>query len=116
MSALPENLTRACQQASEPGSCECVKNNNPTCVIACLYILEGGDIEEVKKWTEGQLISELPVNQRNLLNRYNTDFLDYLQLEWDSGEFTNETLLIRAKKLWSIFIHPTTPLRICHYV
>ena len=100
---LPENIKKACQLAKNPNGCRYVENNEPCCVIAQLYVLDGGDIEKLKRCDNIQYNCITSLLQDDLLELdYPEYFLSQLQNKWDSRDIcNNEELLEFAEKLWS---------------
>lgn len=75
-----ENLKQAIKLARGAGKCDYLNNGKPYCVIAQLYVLEGGSVEDLKEW-EGCTITG--IDDRGCLKKYPIKLLDGLQSRWD---------------------------------
>ena len=65
------------------GSAEYLSGEEPNCIIAHLYILEGGKLEDMKVWCNTGIY---PMYDRiPLLHKYGCDFLTDLQESFDTG-------------------------------
>lgn len=108
---LPEEVEKACLNAKNGGSCESIKEDVPRCVIACLYVEEGGDIKDVRSWSREdkphKFVGDLTREQLGPLVKYDLEFLEYLQLAWDSGQITNQELVLKAFELWITYHRKT---------
>ena len=66
------------------GSAEYLSGEEPNCIIAHLYILEGGKLENMRAWNNTgiyPMYDEVP-----LLHKYERIFLTDLQDAFDSGD------------------------------
>ena len=78
-------LQTAIDKAENPGACCYVVNGRPSCVIAQLYILEGGSVDTLKEW--GATVIGCVLNERHPaeLAHYPKGLLQNLQYLWDIG-------------------------------
>lgn len=99
---LPENIRKACKLAKKPGSCEYVDENFcPICVIAKLYVIEGGLPEVMAKWRNTQCVNVDDPLMETLFAKYGREFLYNLQGFWDSNpSASNKDLIAKAETLW----------------
>ena len=103
---LPENVRKACELAKLPGGCTYVADGKPACVIGQLAVLEGCTVEQLSDFEQDNLnvavlflLDEEPFKTK--LAKYNSSFLDMLQMEWDSDpRLTNEKFILLAEKLY----------------
>lgn len=77
-----ENLKQAIKLAMGAGKCDYLNNGKPYCVIAQLYVLEGGSPEDLKEW-EGCTITG--IDDRGCLKKYSIKLLEGLQERWDQS-------------------------------
>lgn len=78
------------------GSAEYIKCEEPNCIIAHLYILEGGKIEDMKVWCNTgiyPLYDEVPI-----LHKYDCEFLTDLQDAFDEGDAKQVEKLIVSEE------------------
>ena len=68
----------------DTGLSVCERCEEPNCIIALLYILEGGKIEDMRAWNDRSIYpmyDKIPI-----LHKYDCDFLTDLQDAFDSGD------------------------------
>ena len=109
--SVPANVVKAIGKARKPGGCKYVDRDKPCCVIAQLYILEGGNLEELKKFdTENGILYDYistTNDVRRRLFKHGDSELGELQYTWDNyvhkDKLSNhrKNLLERAKEIWS---------------
>ena len=77
------NLQKA-WELSRPnlGSAEYIKCEEPNCIIAHLYILEGGKVEDMRAWNNSSIYSVLH-DEIPFLHKYTREFLTNLQNAFD---------------------------------
>lgn len=92
---MKRNLLKAIELAKGAGSCQYIKGGEPCCVIAQLYVLEGGKVEDMEGW--GNNWSNTTVDaviRKNLdngvLKKYDRQLLTRLQNTWDNFEDDEE--------------------------
>jgi hypothetical protein len=104
---VPEEIIKACQLAEGPRSCQYVNNGQPCCVIAQLYVLRGGDVEDMYEWDD---VTRNSVS--NIIEDFGIDFgydeyqLSVLQALWDNCDTTvlddsRKLLLEKAEEVFS---------------
>lgn len=78
-------LQTAIDKAENPGECRYVVDGRPSCVIAQLYILEGGSVDTLEEW--GATVIGCVLNERHPaeLAHYPKTLLQSLQYLWDIG-------------------------------
>ena len=84
---IPENIKKACELAKDPGSCKYTDGEKPLCVIAQLYVLEGGDVKDMLDWGT-TVIRRVEYNSilENMFDKYGLNNLVEMQYIWDKGE------------------------------
>ena len=94
---LESNLLQAIDQATHPGKCKYVIDEQPACIIAHLCVIEGIDVSTIKKWDthnrvnkntkESERIKVLIENNvrgTQALKKYPINVLDKIQWVWDT--------------------------------
>lgn len=86
-----EKLLKAIDLAKKPGSCKYVIDGEPICVIAQLYVLEGGKVEDMEKWGD-TVIQTIKKETEDLpaLDGYDINILLDLQSYWDDEKDEEE--------------------------
>ena len=101
-----DKLNKAIELAREPGSCQYVTDGEPCCVIAQLYILEGGTVDELRQWRSTVISHVLYEVNPPQLASYPKDLLADLQYTWDAGcndaETRREIMRQRVRKAASL--------------
>jgi hypothetical protein len=96
------NLDEAISLATDPRGCFYVAGGMPACVIAQLFVLEGGEVEKLKQM-EGESISSISDACMGPLRRYPRQLLVRLQSEWDTGSGTEHELKDKMRVIVSTF-------------
>lgn len=78
-------LQTAIDKAENPGECRYVVDGRPSCVIAQLYILEGGSVDTLEWWQSTVIGCILEEQRPPELARYPKGLLQNLQYLWDIG-------------------------------
>lgn len=78
-------LQTAIDKAKNPGKCRYVVDGRPSCVIAQLYILEGGSVDTLGKWRSTVIGCILEEQRPPKLAHYPKGLLQNLQYLWDVG-------------------------------
>lgn len=82
------NLYKALALAKNPGNCLYVERGQPCCIIAQLYVLEGGTVEEMEgggKFKEWSTIRRVYIDRApTQLTKYPMNLLIAMQANWDS--------------------------------
>lgn len=78
-------LQTAINKAENPGGCRYAVDERPSCVIAQLYILEGGSVDTLKYWGSTVIGCVLEQEHPPELAKYPKWLLQKLQYLWDVG-------------------------------
>lgn len=80
------NLYKALSLAKNPGNCKYVQDGKPCCIIAQLFVLEGGTVEEMgeENYPEWSTIRRVYHDQAPpQLTKYPLELLVAMQSNWD---------------------------------
>lgn len=98
---MKENLKKAIELANGAGSCQYrTEEGEPSCVIAQLYVLEGGDVNDLQEDCSVETLAGTSDKFCEILKDYDMTLLNRLQMEWDVLGFVddpNEALLKYAE-------------------
>ena len=101
-----EKLLKAIELATEFGNCTYVKKSEPCCVIAQLFVLEGGTIEDMIDWDVYTVNRLFGLNDKivTVLSKYPLSLLNTLQACWDStpAYFSSDAEAARGKMLAAV--------------
>lgn len=78
-------LQTAIDKAETPGACRYVVDGRPSCVIAQLYILEGGSVDTLEEWGATVIGCVLDEWHPAEFAHYPKGLLQNLQYLWDTG-------------------------------
>lgn len=94
------NLYKALELATMAGACLYVHNGKPCCIIAQLYVLEGGKVEDMLsvknklgEWSAVKHVYEDLAPPQ--LTKYPKNLLITMQARWDAAELTNRKASIK---------------------
>lgn len=96
---IKELLIQAIENAKGFRNCEYISSGAAQCVIAQLYVLCGGAVEDMEAWTIEEEYGDIntvnaariPDFENTVLSVYDKHFLNDLQSVWDNGSGLHDT-------------------------